>query len=143
MRTTMYKNKNILIIGGTGTIGRRLTKKLLEQNPKVIRIFSRDEYKQFEMQQELHRHKNIRYLIGDVRDENRLLRAMEDIDYVFHLAAMKQVPACEYNPFEAVQTNVLGTQNLIQAALTTNVKRFSLLVPTRQLPQQTLMGQLS
>lgn len=119
----MYKNKNILIIGGTGTIGRRLTKKLLEQNPKVIRIFSRDEYKQFEMQQELHRHKNIRYLIGDVRDENRLLRAMEDIDYVFHLAAMKQVPACEYNPFEAVQTNVLGTQNLIQAALTTNVKK--------------------
>ncbi|WP_137743539.1 UDP-N-acetylglucosamine 4,6-dehydratase family protein [Robertmurraya siralis] len=123
MRTTMYKNKNILIIGGTGTIGRRLTKKLLEQNPKVIRIFSRDEYKQFEMQQELHRHKNIRYLIGDVRDENRLLRAMEDIDYVFHLAAMKQVPACEYNPFEAVQTNVLGTQNVIQAALTTNVKK--------------------
>ncbi len=119
----MYKNKNILIIGGTGTIGRRLTKKLLEQNPKVIRIFSRDEYKQFEMQQELHRHKNIRYLIGDVRDENRLLRAMEDIDYVFHLAAMKQVPACEYNPFEAVQTNVLGTQNVIQAALTTNVKK--------------------
>lgn len=123
MRTTMYKNKNILIIGGTGTIGRRLTKKLLEQNPKVIRIFSRDEYKQFEMQQELYRHKNIRYLIGDVRDENRLLRAMEDIDYVFHLAAMKQVPACEYNPFEAVQTNVLGTQNVIQAALTTNVKK--------------------
>lgn len=123
MRTTMYKNKNILIIGGTGTIGRRLTKKLLEQNPKVIRIFSRDEYKQFEMQQELHRHKNIRYLIGDVRDENRLLRAMEDIDYVFHLAAMKQVPACEYNPFEAVQTNVLGTQNVIHAALTTNVKK--------------------
>lgn len=123
MRTTMYTNKNILIIGGTGTIGRRLTKELLEQNPKVIRIFSRDEYKQFEMQQELQNHKNIRYLIGDVRDENRLLRAMEDIDYVFHLAAMKHVPACEYNPFEAVQTNVLGTQNVIQAALTTNVKK--------------------
>lgn len=119
----MYTNKNILIIGGTGTIGRRLTKELLEQNPKVIRIFSRDEYKQFEMQQELQNHKNIRYLIGDVRDENRLLRAMEDIDYVFHLAAMKHVPACEYNPFEAVQTNVLGTQNVIQAALTTNVKK--------------------
>lgn len=119
----MYTKKNILIIGGTGTIGRRLTKELLKHNPKVIRIFSRDEYKQFEMQQELQDHKNIRYLIGDVRDENRLLRAMEDIDYVFHLAAMKHVPACEYNPFEAVQTNVLGTQNVIQAALTTNVKK--------------------
>lgn len=119
----MYTKKNILIIGGTGTIGRRLTKELLKHNPKVIRIFSRDEYKQFEMQQELQNHKNIRYLIGDVRDENRLLRAMEDIDYVFHLAAMKHVPACEYNPFEAVQTNVLGTQNVIQAALTTNVEK--------------------
>lgn len=119
----MYKGKKVLIIGGTGTIGRYLTEELLKHNPSVIRIFSRDEYKQFEMQQELRDFHNIRFLIGDVRDENRLIRAMEDIDYVFHLAAMKHVPACEYNPFEAVKTNVLGTQNVIQAAITSNVKK--------------------
>lgn len=123
MKTSIYTNKKILIIGGTGTIGQHLTKELLLHNPNVIRIFSRDEYKQFEMQQELHEINNIRFLIGDVRDEKRVARAMEDIDYVFHLAAMKQVPACEYNPFEAVQTNVLGTQNVIHAALTTGVKK--------------------
>ncbi|WP_080843993.1 SDR family NAD(P)-dependent oxidoreductase [Cytobacillus gottheilii] len=123
MQKTMYTNKKILIIGGTGTIGQYLTKELLLQGPNVIRIFSRDEYKQFEMQQELQEHHNIRFLIGDVRDEKRLSRAMEDIDYVFHLAAMKHVPACEYNPFEAVQTNVLGTQNVIQAALEAGVKK--------------------
>lgn len=119
----MYYQKKILIIGGTGTIGHYLVEELLLHNPTVIRIFSRDEYKQFEMQQKFYEYKNIRYLIGDVRDEKRLLRAMEDIDYVFHLAAMKQVPACEYNPFEAVQTNVLGTQNVIQAALSAGVKK--------------------
>ncbi|MBU8881188.1 polysaccharide biosynthesis protein [Bacillus sp. FJAT-29790] len=123
MKASMYAQKKILIIGGTGTIGRYLTAELLLHNPSVIRIFSRDEYKQFEMQQEFQEYKNIRYLIGDVRDENRLLRAMEEIDYVFHLAAMKHVPACEYNPFEAVQTNVLGTQNVIQCALTMGVKK--------------------
>lgn len=119
----MYTQKKILIIGGTGTIGKYLVEELLKHNPSVIRIFSRDEYKQFEMQQELSEYRNIRYLIGDIRDEKRLLRAMEDIDYVFHLAAMKHVPACEYNPFEAVQTNVIGTQNVIQSALSAGVKK--------------------
>ncbi|MFO1444423.1 polysaccharide biosynthesis protein [Bacillus sp. Bva_UNVM-123] len=119
----MYSEKKILIIGGTGTIGRYLLEELLLYNPSVIRIFSRDEYKQFEMQQEYSEYRNIRYLIGDVRDEKRLLRAMEDIDYVFHLAAMKHVPSCEYNPFEAVQTNVIGTQNVIQCALSAKVKK--------------------
>lgn len=119
----MYKDKKILITGGTGTIGRHLVNELLKYRPSVIRIFSRDEHKQFEMQQRLNHHSNIRYLIGDVRDESRLVRAMEDIDFVFHLAAMKHVPACEYNPFEAVKTNVLGTQNVIQAAIQTGVKK--------------------
>lgn len=119
----IYTGKNILIIGGTGTIGQHLTKELLAYNPKVIRIFSRDEYKQFEMQQEYSAYKNIRFLIGDVRDQTRLERAMEDVDYVFHLAAMKHVPACEYNPFEAVQTNIIGTQNVIQASLRSGVKK--------------------
>ncbi|MEB1806663.1 MAG: polysaccharide biosynthesis protein [Bacillaceae bacterium] len=120
---SIYKNKKILIIGGTGTIGQYLLKELLLHEPKVVRVFSRDEFKQFELQQELFEYKNIRYLIGDIRDEKRVTRAMEDIDYVFHLAAMKHVPACEYNPFEAVKTNVIGTQNVIQAALENGVKK--------------------
>ncbi|KYG33703.1 UDP-N-acetylglucosamine 4,6-dehydratase family protein [Alkalihalobacillus trypoxylicola] len=118
-----YQNKKILIIGGTGTIGQYLLEELLLHSPEVIRIFSRDEYKQFELSQKYREFKNIRYLIGDIRDEKRLIRAMEDIDYVFHLAAMKHVPACEYNPLEAVKTNIIGTQNVIQAALENNVKR--------------------
>lgn len=120
---SIYKGKSILITGGTGTIGQHLLEHLLEHEPKVIRIFSRDEHKQYELQHKYANQRNIRYLIGDVRDGERLLRAMEDIDYVFHLAAMKHVPACEYNPFEAVKTNVLGTQNVIQAAITARVKR--------------------
>lgn len=120
---SFYENKSILITGGTGTIGQYLIDEILTHSPRVARILSRDEYKQFEMQQKYHKYNNIRYLIGDVRDEKRLIRAMEDIDFVFHLAAMKHVPACEYNPFEAVQTNVMGTQNIIQAALGAGVKR--------------------
>jgi UDP-N-acetylglucosamine 4,6-dehydratase len=120
----MYRDKKVLITGGTGTIGYHLTKRLLQEEPSVLRIFSRDEYKQYNMSQDFHEHADrMRYLIGDVRDEQRLLRAMEGIDYVFHLAAMKQVPSCEYNPFEAVQTNVIGTQNVIQAAIQSGVKK--------------------
>ena len=121
---SFYKDKKILITGGTGTIGHHLVKRLLIDNPKVIRIFSRDEFKQFEMAQEFQEDASrLRFLIGDVRDQQRLVRAMEEIDYVFHCAAMKHVPACEYNPFEAVQTNVMGTQNVIQSALESGVKK--------------------
>ncbi|MEX1028733.1 MAG: UDP-N-acetylglucosamine 4,6-dehydratase family protein [Paenibacillaceae bacterium] len=119
----MYRGKKILLVGGTGTIGRHLLKRILEEGPSVIRIFSRDEHKQYEMQQELSAYSNIRYLIGDIRDSARLLRAMEGIDYVFHSAAMKHVPSCEYNPFEAVQTNVIGTQNVINAAIENGVQK--------------------
>jgi len=120
----MYKGKKILIIGGTGTIGRHLTRSLLAEEPKVVRIFSRDEHKQYEMANEFKDDLNcLRFLIGDIRDRQRLERAMEDVDYVFHLAAMKHVPSCEYNPFEAVQTNVIGTQNVIQAAIFNNVEK--------------------
>ncbi|MBL0385524.1 polysaccharide biosynthesis protein [Tumebacillus sp. ITR2] len=119
-----YQGKKILIIGGTGTIGYMLTDYLLRENPQVIRIFSRDEYKQFTMQRDFSEYASqMRFLIGDVRDGQRLARAMEDIDYVFHLAAMKHVPFCEYNPFEAVQTNVIGTQNVIQAAIQNGVRK--------------------
>jgi FlaA1/EpsC-like NDP-sugar epimerase len=119
----MFEGKKVLIIGGTGTIGKGLLTRIIVDQPSVVRIFSRDEYKQFELQQEMSKYKNIRYLLGDVRDLERLKRAMEDIDYVFHVAALKHVPACEYNPFEAVQTNIIGTQNVIQAALYAGVKK--------------------
>ncbi|QSQ10402.1 UDP-N-acetylglucosamine 4,6-dehydratase (inverting) [Koleobacter methoxysyntrophicus] len=118
-----FKGKKILVIGGTGSLGRVIIRKLIKFNPEVIRVFSRDEAKQYEMQWELSNYSNIRFLLGDVRDYKRLLRAMEDIDIVFNTAALKHVPACEYNPFEAVKTNVLGTQNVIEAALNCEVEK--------------------
>ena len=117
------KGKRILIIGGTGTIGRELVNKLLPFEPAVIRIYSRDEYKQFVMQDHYSQHERLRFLIGDVRDYPRLERAMNGIDIVFHLAALKHVPSSEYNPFEAVKTNVIGTQNVVEAAIENNVER--------------------
>ncbi|QGQ93525.1 polysaccharide biosynthesis protein [Paenibacillus psychroresistens] len=118
-----FKDKKVLIIGGTGTIGQSVLRRILADEPAVVRILSRDEFKQFELQHKLKDYKNIRYLIGDIRDSTRVQRAMQDIDYVFHAAAMKHVPACEYNPFEAVQTNIIGTQNVILAAIQTGVAK--------------------
>jgi FlaA1/EpsC-like NDP-sugar epimerase len=117
-----YTGKNILIIGGTGTIGKGLIPQLVKQHPKVIRIFSRDEYKQFVMQSEMENLRGFRFLIGDVRDYERVERAMNEIDIVFNLAAMKHVPACEYNPSEAIKTNVMGMENVIKAAEYHNVE---------------------
>lgn len=116
-----FTNKKILVTGGTGSFGSVLVKRLLDFEPAVIRILSRDEDKQYHMQYELQEIKNIRFLLGDIRDKERLSRAMEDIDIVFHAAALKHVVGCEYNPFEAVRTNVLGTQNVIDTALDCNV----------------------
>jgi FlaA1/EpsC-like NDP-sugar epimerase len=118
-----FSDKKVLLIGGTGTIGRGVLQTLLKQDPKVVRVLSRDEFKQFQLQDEYKSIRNIRYLLGDVRDYNRVLKAMEDIDVVFHFAALKHVPACEYNPFEAVQTNILGTQNVVTAAINAGVER--------------------
>ena len=124
----MLNDKTILITGGTGSFGKMFTKTLLKNYPemKKIIIYSRDEYKQFVMQNmpEFKPYeKKMRYFIGDVRDKERLYRAFEGVDYVIHAAALKQVPACEYNPFEAVKTNVMGAQNVIDAALDKGVKR--------------------
>jgi len=119
----IFKNKNIIVTGGTGSIGSEIVRRVLQYDPKVVRIFSRDESKQFELEQEIEDLENVRFLIGDVRDKERLTRAFEDIDIVFHAAAMKHVPACEYNPFEAVKTNVVGTQNVIDAALDNDVEK--------------------
>ncbi len=116
-------DKTILITGGTGSFGRKCTEALLKDGPpRRLIIFSRDELKQYEMQQQLD-HPSIRYFIGDVRDCDRLRRAMNDVDIVIHSAALKQVPACEYNPFEAVKTNIMGAVNVIDAAIDTGVDR--------------------
>lgn len=122
----MLNDKSILITGGTGSFGRAFTRLILSRYPRIKRlvIFSRDELKQYEMSQ-IFSHEQypcIRYFIGDVRDENRLRGAMHGIDTVIHAAALKQVPAAEYNPFECIKTNVLGAQNVIEACLETNVR---------------------
>jgi UDP-N-acetylglucosamine 4,6-dehydratase/UDP-glucose 4-epimerase len=116
----MFENKRILITGGSGSLGRALTKRLLAEKVDVIRIFSRNENKQVTMQSEFDDNR-LRFLIGDVRDLPRLERALEGIDIVFHAAALKHVPIVEYNPFEAINTNVIGSRNLIEACLSENV----------------------
>ncbi|WP_293748644.1 UDP-N-acetylglucosamine 4,6-dehydratase (inverting) [uncultured Paraglaciecola sp.] len=119
----MFNNKSILITGGTGSFGKRFSAYLTKNySPKKVIIYSRDELKQFEMQQ----HFNapcMRYFIGDVRDKERLISAMRDVDYVVHAAALKQVPAAEYNPNECIKTNIYGAQNVIDAAISADVSR--------------------
>ncbi len=123
----MLNNKKLLITGGTGSLGKALVRRILKTFPEIKRlvIFSRDEHKQFQMNQEFsdQKHKGIRYFIGDIRDFDRLKRALKGIDFVIHTAAMKHVPIAEYNPMECVKTNVLGAENLINACLETDVKR--------------------
>ena len=122
----MLNGKTILITGGTGSFGRQITNAILERfTPQRLIIFSRDELKQFEMAQVFspNEHECLRYFLGDVRDERRLQEAFHDVDIVIHAAAIKQIPAAEYNPFEAIQTNVLGAQNVIRAAISCGVSR--------------------
>jgi len=123
----MLNGKSILVTGGTGSFGKKFTETILTRYPEIERmvVFSRDELKQFEMAQEFPADKfpQIRYFIGDVRDKDRLVRAMEGIDIVIHAAALKQVPAAEYNPFECIKTNIMGAQNVIDACLSSKVKK--------------------
>ena len=119
-----WKNQTILITGGTGSFGKKFTKIALEEKgPKKIIIFSRDELKQHEMRVHGYEHPTLRYFIGDVRDRERLVRALHGVDIVVHAAALKQVPACEYNPMEAIKTNIMGTTNVVEAALDAGVKK--------------------
>ncbi|HQK25870.1 MAG TPA: polysaccharide biosynthesis protein [Synergistaceae bacterium] len=113
--------RKALVIGGTGTVGIRLVQELLAQGAETVRIFSRDEYKQYLLANAWSAEGRCRFLLGDVRDRDRLLRAMEGVEAVFHLAALKHVPQAEYNPFEAVKTNVVGTQNVIECAMAQGV----------------------
>lgn len=122
----MLNDKSVLITGGTGSFGRAFVRRLLTAYPDIKRlvVYSRDELKQFEMELEFprSRYRGLRYFIGDVRDQDRLRRALEGIDIVVHAAALKQVPAAEYNPFECIKTNVMGAQNLIEACLDSDVE---------------------
>jgi UDP-N-acetylglucosamine 4,6-dehydratase len=118
----MFKNKTLLITGGTGSFGNAVLNKFLDSDIKEIRIFSRDEKKQDDMRRKYQNDK-IKYFIGDVRSENSLNQAMVGVDYVFHAAALKQVPSCEFYPMEAVQTNIIGTENMLNSAIKHNVKK--------------------
>ena len=119
------RNKSILITGGTGSFGTKFLEIILSYNPKKIIIFSRDELKQSLMEEKfpLKKYKNIRYFIGDIRDKDRLSIALRGVDFVVHAAALKQVPAAEYNPIEFIKTNILGAQNIIEACLNSSVKK--------------------
>jgi len=127
----IFRGKKILVTGGTGCIGSEIVRSVLKYKPEVVRIFSNDENATFQMINEtddtevkmMHEIPNRRFLIGDVRDKERVMLAMEDIDIVYHAAALKHVPLCEYNPFEAIKTNVLGTRNIIETALASGVDR--------------------
>ena len=119
-----WSEKTILITGGTGSFGRKFVKIMLEDyQPAKLIVFSRDELKQHEMRVAGFDHSNLRYFIGDVRDLMRLRRAMQGVDIVVHAAALKQVPACEYNPIEAIMTNIIGGRNVVEAALDTSVEK--------------------
>ena len=120
----MLENSSILITGGTGSFGKRFLKETLDKyNPRRIVVFSRDEMKQWDLQKKYEEDPRVRFFIGDVRDKDRLYRALEDIEYVVHAAATKIVPTAEYNPFECIKTNILGAMNVIEACVDRKVKR--------------------
>jgi UDP-N-acetylglucosamine 4,6-dehydratase/5-epimerase len=136
---SFYKDKVILVTGGSGSIGREIVKKLLEVDPASIRIFDNNETALFDLEQELNSDK-IRTFIGDIRDKDRLKRAFENVDIIFHAAALKHVPLCEYNPFDAVKTNVLGTQNVLDAALDENVGKVIMISTDKAVNPINVMG---
>jgi UDP-N-acetylglucosamine 4,6-dehydratase len=138
-----WQNSTVLVTGGTGSFGRKFTGLLLrEHRPQKLIIFSRDELKQHEMRQLYPEaaHPSLRFFIGDVRDRDRLQRAFHGVDIVIHAAALKQVPACEYNPFEAIQTNVMGAKNIIDAAIDQGVKRVVALSTDKAVNPANLYG---
>lgn len=135
----MFKNKVLMITGGTGSFGQTVLKRFLETDVREIRIFSRDEKKQEEMRLTLNNPK-LKFYIGDIRDYESILSAMKGVDYVFHAAALKQVPSCEFYPIEAVKTNVLGTENVLSAATSSHVKRVVVLSTDKAVYPINAMG---
>ncbi len=141
--TKLFKGKRILVTGGTGSIGSEIVRQLLKYFPKQLRVFSRDEFKQHQLSHELRVNKNfsnIRFLLGDVRDRQRLDRAFNDIDIVFHAAALKHVSFCETNPFEAIKTNVSGTQNVVEMAIDHHVEKMVSISTDKAVNPSTFMG---
>ena len=136
----IFQGKSILVTGGTGSVGSEIVRRVLQYDPKVVRVFGSDEDTQFNLSQELQGYSNIRLLIGDVRDKERLARAVEGIDFIFHAAALKHVPLCEYNPFEAVKTNVLGTQNVIEGALMAEIEKLITISTDKAVNPVNVMG---
>lgn len=137
--TNFFKDKSILVTGGVGSIGSVLVKKLLELDPRVIRIFDNNETGLYDLYNEL-QSKKIRPLIGDIRDKERINRALEGIDIVFHASALKHVPLCEYNPFDAIKTNILGTQNMMDAALDHAIDKVILISTDKAANPTNVMG---
>lgn len=137
---TLYEQKRILVTGGTGSIGSEIVRQLLPHRPKEIRIFSRGEITLSELQRELRDSRQVTFRIGDIRDRVRLAEAMEDIDMVFHVAAMKHVDICEYNPSEAIKTNVIGTQHIIKQSLLNNVERVIIISTDKATNPTNTMG---
>ena len=136
----IFRGKNVLVTGGSGSIGSEIVKKLLQYEPQVVRVLSNDENCLFNLEQELQGHPNLRFLVGDIRDKDRLQHAVENIHFVFHAAALKHVPLCEYNPFEAVKTNVLGTQNVIEAAMAEEVEKLITISTDKAVNPVNVMG---
>jgi UDP-N-acetylglucosamine 4,6-dehydratase len=136
-----WKDQVVLVTGGTGSFGKKFIKILLEEKqPKKAIVFSRDELKQHEMQVGGYNQENLRYFIGDIRDRERLVRAMHGVDIVVHAAALKQVPACEYNPMEAIKTNIMGTANVVEAALDAGVKKVLMVSTDKAVSPANLYG---
>jgi len=138
----MLNDKTILVTGGTGSFGKKFAQRVFEKyQPRKLIVYSRDEYKQFLLRQQFEAAKErLRFFIGDVRDKERLYRAFRGVDYVVHAAALKQIPSCEYNPFEAVKVNVLGTQTLIDASMDEGVEKFVMISTDKAVDPANVMG---
>jgi FlaA1/EpsC-like NDP-sugar epimerase len=136
----LFSGKRILVTGGTGSFGHQIVDRLMKENPAEIRIFSRDEKKQYDMQFEYYGNNKLRFIVGDVRNKESLITAMRGVDIVFHAAALKQVPSCEYNPYEAVKTNAMGAENVIEAALFHNVEKVIAISTDKAVEPVNVMG---
>ena len=135
-----FNGKTILITGGSGSIGSHLVKALSKTNCKSVRVLSNNEHELYILQKKYEQNSKLRYLLGDVRDKERLIVATDGVDIVFHAAALKHVPICEYNPLDAVQTNVIGTQNIIEACIHSNVKKFVFISTDKAASPLTTLG---
>ncbi len=138
--TDQFANKDIIVTGGTGSIGSEIVRQLLQTRVKKIRIFSRDEHKQHELRQEIGKDTRVAFLLGDVRDKDRLDYAFQGVDICFHAAALKHVPFCEYNPFEALKTNTIGTQNVIDVAIKNNLEKVIAVSTDKAVSPESVLG---